>query len=64
VLAGALFAVAASDGAQNAVIKAATQGVFDSSKEPALVITAGARFQAWAATPAEDDPAGGAATGA
>ena len=35
--------VAAVDGAQNAVIEAATQGVFDITKEPALAITAGAR---------------------
>ncbi len=43
VLAGALFGVAAVEGAQNAVIEAATQGVFDLAKEPALAITAGAR---------------------
>jgi predicted RecA/RadA family phage recombinase len=43
VLVGALFGVAASDGAQNAIIEAATQGVFDITKEPALAITAGAR---------------------
>ena len=43
VLIGALFGVAASDGAQNAIIEAATQGVFDITKEPALAITAGAR---------------------
>jgi predicted RecA/RadA family phage recombinase len=43
VLVGALFGVAAADGAQNAVIEAATQGVFDITKEPALAITAGAR---------------------
>ena len=43
VLVGALFGVAAVDGAQNAVIEAATQGVFDLTKEPALAITAGAR---------------------
>ena len=43
VLVGALFGVAAVDGAQNAVIEAATQGVFDITKEPALAITAGAR---------------------
>ena len=43
LLVGALFGVAAIDGAQNAVIEAATQGVFDLTKEPALAITAGAR---------------------
>ena len=43
VLVGALFGVAAVDGAQNAIIEAATQGVFDLTKEPALAITAGAR---------------------
>ncbi|MBY0329924.1 MAG: DUF2190 family protein [Acetobacteraceae bacterium] len=43
VLVGALFGVAAADGAQNAVIEAATQGVFDLAKEPSLAITAGAR---------------------
>ncbi len=43
VLVGALFGVAAVDGAQNAIIEAATQGVFDITKEPALAITAGAR---------------------
>ena len=44
VLVGALFGVAAVDGAQNATIEAATQGVFDITKEPALAITAGARL--------------------
>ena len=43
VLVGALFGVAAVDGAQNAVIECQTKGVFDISKEPALAITAGAR---------------------
>jgi predicted RecA/RadA family phage recombinase len=43
MLVGALFGVAASDGAQNATIEAQTQGVFDITKEPALAITAGAR---------------------
>lgn len=43
VLVGALFGVAAVDGAQNAVIEAATQGVFDLTKEPSLAISAGAR---------------------
>lgn len=43
VLVGALFGVAASDGAQNAVIEVQTKGVFDLAKEPALAITAGAR---------------------
>jgi predicted RecA/RadA family phage recombinase len=43
VLVGALFGVAASDGAQNAIIEAQTMGVFDIAKEPALAITAGAR---------------------
>ena len=44
VLVGALFGVAAVDGAQNAVIECQTQGVFDITKEPALAITAGARL--------------------
>ena len=44
VLVGALFGVAAVDGAQNAIVEAATQGVFDITKEPALAITAGARL--------------------
>lgn len=43
VLVGALFGVAAVDGVQNAVIECQTKGVFDITKEPALVITAGAR---------------------
>jgi len=43
VLVGALFGMAAVDGAQNAVIECQTQGVFDITKEPALAITAGAR---------------------
>ena len=43
ILVGALFGIAATDGAQNATIEAATQGVFDVTKEPALAITAGAR---------------------
>ena len=43
VLVGALFGVAATDGVQNATVEAATQGVFDITKEPALAITAGAR---------------------
>lgn len=43
VLVGALFGLAAVDGAQNAVIEVGTQGVFDITKEPALAITAGAR---------------------
>ena len=43
VLVGALFGVAATDGAQNATIEAQTQGVFDITKEPSLAITAGAR---------------------
>ena len=43
VLVGALFGVAATDGMQNATVEAATQGVFDITKEPALAITAGAR---------------------
>ncbi len=43
VLVGALFGVAATDGVQNAVIEATTQGVFDLTKEPALAITAGTR---------------------
>ena len=43
VLVGALFGVAAVDAAQNAVIEAATAGVFDLTKEPALAISAGAR---------------------
>ena len=43
VLVGALFGIAAVDGAQNAVIECQTIGVFDISKEPALAISAGAR---------------------
>ena len=43
VLVGALFGVAATDGAQNVTIEAQTQGVFDITKEPALAITAGTR---------------------
>ena len=43
VLVGALFGVAAVDGAQNAIIEAQTQGVFDITKQPSLAITAGAR---------------------
>jgi predicted RecA/RadA family phage recombinase len=43
VLVGALFGVAAVDGAQNATVEAQTVGVFDITKEPALAITAGAR---------------------
>ncbi len=43
MLVGALFGVAAVDGAQNDVIEAATDGVFDLAKEPALAITAGSR---------------------
>jgi len=43
VLVGALFGIAAVDGAQNAAIEIATQGVFDVTKEPALAISAGAR---------------------
>jgi predicted RecA/RadA family phage recombinase len=43
VLVGALFGVAAVDGVQNAMIEAATQGVFDLTKEPALAIGAGVR---------------------
>ena len=43
VLVGALFGVAATDGAQNATIEAQTQGVFDITKQPSLAITAGAR---------------------
>lgn len=43
VLVGALFGVAATDGAQNATVEAQTEGVFDLTKEPALAITAGAR---------------------
>jgi predicted RecA/RadA family phage recombinase len=38
VLVGALFGVAAVDGVQNAMIEAATMGVFDITKEPALAI--------------------------
>ena len=44
VLVGALFGVAAVDGAQNAVIECQTKGVFDIAKEPALAITAGSRL--------------------
>jgi predicted RecA/RadA family phage recombinase len=43
VLVGALFGVAAVDGVQNAMIEAATMGVFDLTKEPALAIAAGVR---------------------
>ena len=43
MLVGALFGVAAVDGAQNAVIEGATAGVFDLTKQPSLAITAGAR---------------------
>ena len=43
MLVGALFGVAAVDGAQNAVIEGATEGVFDLTKQPSLAITAGAR---------------------
>lgn len=43
VLVGALFGVAAVDGAQNAVIEVATAGVFDLTKAAALAISAGAR---------------------
>ena len=43
MLVGALFGVAAVDGAQNAVIEIATKGVFDLAKEPSLAIGAGAR---------------------
>lgn len=43
VLVGALFGVAATDGAQNAIIEAATLGVFDITKQPSLAITAGVR---------------------
>ena len=43
VLVGALFGIAAVDGAQNAVIECQTIGVFDINKEPALAISAGAR---------------------
>ena len=44
VLVGALFGVAAVDGAQNAVIECQTKGVFDLAKQPAFAITAGARL--------------------
>lgn len=44
MLVGALFGVAAVDGAQNNVIEAATEGVFDLTKEPGLAIAAGARL--------------------
>ena len=44
VLVGALFGVAAFDGAQNAAVECQTKGVFDLAKEPALAITAGARL--------------------
>ena len=43
VLVGALFGVAAVDGAQNATIEVQTKGVFDLAKEPALAVAAGAR---------------------
>jgi predicted RecA/RadA family phage recombinase len=44
VLVGALFGVAAFDGAQNAAVECQTKGVFDLAKEPALAIAAGARL--------------------
>ena len=44
VLVGALFGVAAVDGAQGATIECQTKGVFDLAKQPALAITAGARL--------------------
>lgn len=43
ILVGAFFGVAAVNGAQNAMVEAAAQGVFDLTKEPSLAITAGAR---------------------
>jgi len=43
MMVGALFGIAAVDGAQNAIIEAQTQGVFDITKEPALAIAAGSR---------------------
>jgi predicted RecA/RadA family phage recombinase len=43
VLVGSLFGVAATDGAQNASVEAATVGVYDLTKQPALAISAGAR---------------------
>jgi predicted RecA/RadA family phage recombinase len=44
VLVGALFGVAAVDGAQGAVIECQTKGVFDLAKQPALAITVGTRL--------------------
>ena len=43
VVVDALFRVAAFNGAQNAVIEAATQGVFDPTKESPLNVLAGPR---------------------
>lgn len=43
VLVGAIFGIAAVDGAQNATIECQTMGVFDITKQPALAIAAGAR---------------------
>ena len=44
MLVGALFGVAAVDGAQNATIECQTKGVFDLAKQPSLAIAAGARL--------------------
>ena len=43
VLVGALFGVAAVDGAQNASVDCETRGEFELTKEPALAISQGAR---------------------
>ena len=52
VLVGALFGVAAVDGLQNAMIEAATAGVFDLTKEPALAPTRNTRRSASRPMPA------------
>ena len=43
MLVGSLFGVAVTTAAQNASVEAATVGVYDLTKQPALAITAGAR---------------------
>lgn len=43
MLVGAFFGVAATDGAQNAIIECSCAGEFALTKEPALAITQGAR---------------------
>lgn len=44
VLVGALFGVAATDGASGATIECVVEGVIDITKEPSLVVTQGARL--------------------